>query len=627
MTTSHEQTFDELRGTLTAYGRAVRQRWRLGFVSLAVVGAAALWCSQYVPRRYSASTLFERRDDVVLRNLVQGSSPYSFDNFRATLALDMTGSRALAEAAVATGLLPAAVVPPRGPLSQEALQALDAALLRHKLTAKVKLAHSAAGLDAIRVECEANSPEISQQFVTALRDRYIAESRRRITDVLVNTRKFFGNEIARLKQQMGETQQLLRAQFQDFPGVDPTDLRSAGALLESLRQELTRLGEHRASLEAQVAAREQFLAATLPPQDAQPQAGGATARATSGALEREALPHLARAIREVETQIADATLVKRMTAQHPTVAGLRAKLETLWGTYVALEVRRATEGSAATAAVSGPEQAHLRTERLRVQLEMDALQRQHRLADAAYRRAEERAQRFAGLFDQLVRRSDELGAVRDRLEQDAATIAAWRQHVGQLDRILSAESEQRGTQFTLLEEPKDTERAAAPRVASVFTVCTGAGLAVAALLMALAELLDRSFRSAGSVARSLGVPVLECVGVIPTPAVRRRRLLARLLWTPTLLALLGVLALAGGMAYLSLERPDLHRRAAARLDAWLPEVGGLWSGRPRAFGGPGAFAGRPAIKLVTGEPAEQVQPQWRDPPPSDRAGHAPPLSP
>ncbi|HUU94149.1 MAG TPA: hypothetical protein VM487_00280, partial [Phycisphaerae bacterium] len=112
-----------------------------------------------------------------------------------------------------------------------------------------------------------------------------------------------------------------------------------------------------------------------------------------------------------------------------------------------------------------------------------------------------------------------------------------------------------------------------PRVGSVFAVCWGIGLAAAVLLVALAELLDRTFRSPGQVTRVLGVPVLECVRVIPTPRERRRRWTARLTWTPALGILLACLFVTASLAYSSLERPALHQRAIAKLDHALSKLG------------------------------------------------------
>ena len=139
--------------------------------------------------------------------------------------------------------------------------------------------------------------------------------------------------------------------------------------------------------------------------------------------------------------------------------------------------------------------------------------------------------------------------------------------------MLTAESGERGTQFSLIEEPKDGSVPTKPRVSAVFMVCLGAGLAAAALAVALAELFDRSFRTAGQVARTLGIPVLECVGVIPTPQVRRRARLARLVWMPTLGVLVFLMAVSAGLAYASLARPDLYQRTVRGAERVLNVIG------------------------------------------------------
>jgi hypothetical protein len=61
--------------------------------------------------------------------------------------------------------------------------------------------------------------------------------------------------------------------------------------------------------------------------------------------------------------------------------------------------------------------------------------------------------------------------------------------------------------------------------------------------------------------------------VINTPRVRRQQLLRRLAWTPALWILLAAVSANASLAYASLEYPDLHRRAIAKLDRAMEAVG------------------------------------------------------
>jgi uncharacterized protein involved in exopolysaccharide biosynthesis len=569
MVNQQGQAFEDLRNTISDCTRIVHHRWRLAVIALSLVGSAAFWCSQYLPREYTAATMFERRDDVVLQNLIQSKSPYSFEHLKTTLTLDMTGSRALAKAAVRAGLLPPETLAREGALTESERVALDQVLGRYELQTGVKLVHSSPSLDTISLSCTSNDPTVAREFVVAIRDNYIEDTRERIREILYGTKQFFESEIARLQTQLTQAEESLRKGFDDYPGLDPTDLVSVGNRLETLRLQRDTVGQRRSELEAQIAAREQFLtsAAALYANHS------ASESARSGGVDLT----LEKEIATVKGQVVELVTSKRMTMEHPEVRRLLARLDALDELRESLAAG-SSDDQLGPLPPAGPVFAEdsLReweAQRLRVDLELDSLRRQLSVAAQQADDMNDRVDRFARLYDRLIQEGDSLRALRSKQNEGTSELAVWQTHLAQLERVLTAESGERGTQFALIEEPMDEGRPTKPRVASVFLVCSGLGLAAAALLVALAELFDRSFRSVGQVTRALGVPVLECISIIPTPRERRRNLISRLVWTPTLAVLLFGLAVAAGLAYTSLARPMLHQRAMHKLDRLLSAGG------------------------------------------------------
>jgi uncharacterized protein involved in exopolysaccharide biosynthesis len=565
MAASQPHAFEDLRNTLSVCLRVVRQRWRLALIALCVVGAAAFWGSQYLPREYSATTIFERRDDAVLQNLIQSNSPYSFSHLKNTLTTDMIGSRALAKAAVATGLVPAGTMADDGPLSDAERSALDDTLGRYELRAAVNLLQSSASLDTIQLHCTANDPVIARRFATALRDDYIVSTRERIREILLSTRDFFQSELARLQGELGAADQSLHQHVDDFPGLDPTDAVAVGNRLEGARTERAAAQQRKAELEAQIAAREEFLVSAPAFYAREQDSATATTQPADAALEN--------AITGVKTELVELVTGRRMTMEHPEVKRLLGKLEGLEDLRRSLTEGGPTSAPAAETGareeVGGRAPHEWQTQQMRIEMELDALRRQLAAAARQYDDADGREAQLAGMYDQLMQTGDELRRLRAKRSDRAVEIGLWQSHLASLERVLTAESGQRGTQFSLIEEPKDASVPSKPRLTSVFVVCAGLGLAAAALAVALAELFDRSFRSMGQVTRALGIPVLARIRVIPTPQERRRVVVSRLLWAPALVLLLALLAGTAGLAYASLARPDLHRRALQRVNRVL----------------------------------------------------------
>ncbi len=576
MSNQQGQAFEDLRNTISECSRIVRHRWRLALVGLTLASSIAFWFSQYLPREYAAASLFERRDDVVLQNLVKSNSPYGFDRLRSTLTLDMTGQRALANACIKLGLCPSEAFTGDGALSDTERSELEGALGPYKIRAAVQLLHSSASLDTINLRCEANDPRMARDFVVALRGNYIADTRERIREILHDAKEFFAAEVDRLQQEVTQSEATLRADFDEFPGLDPTNVMGVGDRLETLRARHGTLMQRQAELEAQIEAREEFLLTAAAEFAGDRVSQGTLPAGPPAEAAGSVDPILEKAIAGVRQELVALVTDRMMTMDHPDVRRLRGRLsalEELRTTIATIPVDEKPELMGLATQGLSPVQLEWHAQKMRVELEIDSLRRQEQVAEERVVEIAGRLSRFENLYDKLLNNSDDLRLAREQRGESAAELAIWNSYLARLERVLTAESGERGTQFTLIEEPQVLSRPVRPRLPTIFVVCVGLGLAAAALFVALAELFDRSFRSVGQVTRVLGVPVLECINVIATPTERRKVLRARLFWVPTLTVLLLALTTTGGLAYASIARPALHERAMQKVDRILNTVG------------------------------------------------------
>lgn len=583
MPSQQGQAFEDLRNSINEGLRIVRHRWRVALAGLSVIGAAAFWGSQHLPRAYSASTLFERRDDMVLQNLVQSNSPFSFDHLKTTMGMDMTGSRAVGRAFERLGLIPAGSFAAQDALTDQERHVLERLSSQYKIEPTLKLIHSSPSLDTIQLSCEANDPEVARRMVVALRDSYISQTSDRIRQILNGTRDFFAEEVKGLRERIATQEGEMRRRFEEFEGLDPTDMAAVGNRLETLRANRDGLFQRRSTLEAEIAARDAFLAAP-PPADYTTTTSPIQVPAPSGnvvLLGDNGV--LAQAMDQVKKQIIAYITEQGMTVEHPRVRAAYARLTALEELRNSLLNGQGAETPTTEpiAATSQPAVVPIVTESYRdwqnqvrrVELELTSLRQQLTVAVKQLDDADVRLNKFENLYNRLLTDDGQLRVLTSKTSELTNELTVWQSHLSRLERVLAAEAEQRGTQFVLLEEPEEITRPTKPRVASVFAVCSGLGLAAAALLVALAELFDRSFRSVGQVTRVLGLPVLECIATIPTPKVRRRVVLSRLIWVPTLSVLLVALGAAATLAYVSLTMPEAYDQLLQRFEGLTHLVG------------------------------------------------------
>jgi len=119
-----------------------------------------------------------------------------------------------------------------------------------------------------------------------------------------------------------------------------------------------------------------------------------------------------------------------------------------------------------------------------------------------------------------------------------------------------------------------TARPTSPDARVMVLACLVIGAAGGALAVLLAELIDRSYRTAVQVTRSLGLAVIESIDEILTAPMRRKRMVRDYCILPLCGAgMLLVVSASGVAAYLSVQSPLMYEQwkhaPLQTLKSWL----------------------------------------------------------
>jgi hypothetical protein len=149
---------------------------------------------------------------------------------------------------------------------------------------------------------------------------------------------------------------------------------------------------------------------------------------------------------------------------------------------------------------------------------------------------------------------------RQQEVQTAKTdLNVWQGHVETISRVLTAEMESRGIQFSTVDEARRPPKPVSPTLAGIILVSIALGIALGTAAVFLREVLDRSLRNVQRVRDTLGVPILESIGAIRVtrgPAAALKRCVLPLLATLET----GLVLAAGVLAYLSVEQPTIYEQ-------------------------------------------------------------------
>jgi len=547
----HHQQIDEFsvtdfRHTAHEVWRVIRaRRWFLLF-PFCIVSTVACLGSLLVPRQYTARTVIRREHDPVFANMTQKGWLQPYNDIRLHLSSDISDPKFIEEVLAAEDL-------PEGlerfddgtltPAGSKARQQLAAAVAAGLTT---KTIEASSYRDVVEIDLTMPKPAVTKDILGPLRDRYVAQARRKTVAILKSVEAFLRTEVDRRRDKFAKLQRRRMECELKYPGIDPNGPDPAQAERSTLVIERAAVERKMDDLSLQQEKHKTKLATLVGPQ------GDLDSDAGPVMLE-EPNPRYVQLVQEIEhleKAIAEGKSVRSMTEEHPEIKRNRALLAERRA-----ELARMPRTLMVSAKVAGNRAANLaRVEKLKKEL----ADGQAALVglDNRLNSIQERFARLDRDRSLAIEHRPEYFKLKNEADQLSSELNVWQQNIAPIEHVLYLEDKNRSIHFTTVQDVALEATPTSPDARLVMMICFGIGLGSAILSVLLVELIDRSYRTVKQLSTSLGVPVIESIDETVTRAIRRRRLFRRLVVMPALATILvAVTALAGATAYLSLERP------------------------------------------------------------------------
>ncbi len=549
-----EFSVTDIRHTLEEGWRIVRHRRWLFIFPCCIATTAAMLCSLMVPRLYTARTVIKREHDPVFANMMGTNWTRPYVQIRERMDSDLRDPQAIAAVLEELDLPGGLERFEDGQLTPASTAARQDLVGRIAAGLNIEALTSSTDRDVVAIEMTTSDPEHLQIILRSIRDKYITTARAKTVEVLRDAEEFFRVESERCRLQLNSLQRRLVEYELKYPGINPD-------LSDPSRTEQTALVVERVDLERRLSdlkLKRQQLQEKL--------AGASESESDSGLPEGPVVAlepnprhmELKQEINRLLREISDKKTLSGMTDQHPVIRQLCITLamrqEELGTTP---PEREATWEYADTGATEpgGPSLVSRLEAQLAEFTEQTAVHESRLAAIQNQVAGIERARAFA-----LEPRQDYLELQR-QAQCLRTELGTWQQNLGPIQHMFTVEDRNRTIHFATVQDAAAVTKPSSPNAKLVAVVCALIGVAVGALLVLLTELLDSSYRTVKHLKTSLGLPVVESIDEIVTEVVLRRRLVRGLILRPAAaLVCISAMAVAGAMAYLSIERPAKYEQ-------------------------------------------------------------------
>lgn len=550
---------NEERPVLT-FGEYVGIVWRRRRLALLVAGlfaCATFIVFNFVPRKYSAQTVFERRGDAASR--VGQGIPESFNSLKPIMRFELTGAPAIRKALDDLGYTKTLTRDSDGQLPPDAAGRLATMISQIQSELEPVWIVNSDSRDRVSLTFTSTDPALTQKLPNQLVASYITNTRKQLVENLSGSCTFLSDQLNASREKLTKLREerlVFAMAHPDMLSGDPQSFIDRQAVAQG---ELSKLREQRNALEAQLATLSGLQENRQSPGNSDPSAVANPEYAAAQALVQQFRKEL------------DATVAEGMTDKHPKMIkltlALKAAEEQLHNTPVKLTPAGVSpvkaENDSLAVAVS-----QIRTDLARLDNELT--------------RRQQTCDRLETMQTELMPLTKEHQRLSAMIQDTEAEVSRWQRSQAELQMALDAERNDTRTHLGVVKLADPVYQPVWPPLWLVFGLALGGGLVVGIVVAILRDRMARSFGCADQLSTALDLPLLGIVGPILSPTARRTKTLQRYALAPAVATiLLAVMTVAATGVVMSMRYPGKHSEIMEQV---YPTARLFWTGTQSLLG-------------------------------------------
>ena len=284
---------------------------------MSLFSLAWLVAAHWIPLKYTATTIFERRSDAASPEQAS-NAPESVRSLQLTMPHDLKGYDAVAQAAEDLGLTRGLPHDDQGNLTAAGEQRKQEIVRKLVKGIDVKVAFQSEQVDRVAVSFTDSDPKLVQQLSDTLVRNYISRTIEMIVERLMASQGFLVNQVDDGKRRLSElTTQKIAFEIR-HAGMLPDDPGALQDTVEQISADIDLIRCQQTEAKQTVAKLKQMVAARKPKEDGQPVQ---TVKGPNPESQR-----LKEQLEEANEQLDTARTVDSMKEKHPRVVMLRARI-------------------------------------------------------------------------------------------------------------------------------------------------------------------------------------------------------------------------------------------------------------------------------------------------------------